>query len=338
MRAGVRLILLVLSCLLLLATTPDTEQPLNGYSAASSRAERDWEKRFRALPEPQNLRDYMQRLARARITWARRTTKTTPNGCSRNSRSGVWTRRSRASMSFFPHRKRVPRTDGAHQVHGQAPGAGTRHRPHSNQQANNSRPTTHIRSTATSPLRWSTSTMAFPRLRKLERLGISVKGAIVIARYGNSWRGIKPKVAAEHGAVGCLIYSDPARRRLLPGRCLSRGLAPARRRAARQRHGHAGVPAIPYSRSRRHGGCQASCPERHPDHHQNSRAPHLLCRRAAAARRAERRCGAGKFRGALPLTYHVGPGPAKVHLKVHSNWDIKPLYDVIVKIPGSDPS
>ena len=44
---------------------------------------------------------------------------------------------------------------------------------------------------------------------QLDRLGISVKGAIVIARYGGSWRGIKPKVAAEHGAVGCLIYSDP---------------------------------------------------------------------------------------------------------------------------------
>src|SRR5438094_6399151 len=44
---------------------------------------------------------------------------------------------------------------------------------------------------------------------ELERMGISVKGAIVIARYGSSWRGIKPKVAAEHGAVACLIYSDP---------------------------------------------------------------------------------------------------------------------------------
>src|ERR687889_76363 len=45
---------------------------------------------------------------------------------------------------------------------------------------------------------------------ELERRGISVKGAIVIAKYGGSWRGIKPKVAAEHGAIGCLIYSDPA--------------------------------------------------------------------------------------------------------------------------------
>ena len=64
MRAGARLFLLVVSCLLLLATTPDNEQPLGGYSAASSRSERDWEGKFRAIPEPQNQRDYMQRLDR----------------------------------------------------------------------------------------------------------------------------------------------------------------------------------------------------------------------------------------------------------------------------------
>src|SRR2546430_895487 len=40
-------------------------------------------------------------------------------------------------------------------------------------------------------------------------MGIDVKGKIVIAKYGQSWRGIKAKVAAEHGAVGCIIYSDP---------------------------------------------------------------------------------------------------------------------------------
>ncbi len=45
---------------------------------------------------------------------------------------------------------------------------------------------------------------------ELERLGVSVKGAIVIAKYGNSWRGVKPRLAWEHGAIGCLIYSDPA--------------------------------------------------------------------------------------------------------------------------------
>ena len=63
MRAGARLFLLLLSCLLLLATTPDAEQPLSGYSAASSRAQREWEAKFRAVPDPQNQRDYMQRLS-----------------------------------------------------------------------------------------------------------------------------------------------------------------------------------------------------------------------------------------------------------------------------------
>ena len=57
---------------------------------------------------------------------------------------------------------------------------------------------------------------------ELERRGISVKGAIVIARYGQSWRGIKPKVAAEHGAIGCLIYSDPRDDGYLRGRRVSR--------------------------------------------------------------------------------------------------------------------
>ena len=44
----------------------------------------------------------------------------------------------------------------------------------------------------------------------LEQRGISVKGKIVLARYGGGWRGLKPKLAQEHGAIGCLIYSDPA--------------------------------------------------------------------------------------------------------------------------------
>ena len=73
---------------------------------------------------------------------------------------------------------------------------------------------------------------------KLDRLGISVKGAIVIAKYYHSWRGVKPKVAAEHGAIGCLIYSEPkddgyARDNRFP----ARPHAQSRRRAARQRHG-----------------------------------------------------------------------------------------------------
>jgi N-acetylated-alpha-linked acidic dipeptidase len=79
----------------------------------------------------------------------------------------------------------------------------------------------------------------------LDRLGISVKGAIVIARYGNSWRGIKPKVAAEHGAIGCLIYSDPHEDGYFQGEVSPRAFSPQGWRAARQRDGHADYPGDP---------------------------------------------------------------------------------------------
>ena len=61
---------------------------------------------------------------------------------------------------------------------------------------------------------------------RLDRMGISVKGAIVIARYGGAWRGIKPKVAAEHGAVGCIIYSDPKDDGYAPGDVFPKGAFP----------------------------------------------------------------------------------------------------------------
>ena len=77
---------------------------------------------------------------------------------------------------------------------------------------------------------------------QLQRMGVSVSGAIVLARYGESWRGIKPKLAAEHGAVGCLIYSDPHDDGYLRGDAVSeRSHAPTIRRTARQRDGYAGL-------------------------------------------------------------------------------------------------
>ena len=67
---------------------------------------------------------------------------------------------------------------------------------------------------------------------ELQRRGIDVKGKIVIARYGGSWRGIKPKVAAEHGAVGCLIYSDPREDGYFQGDVYPKGALSQRERRA----------------------------------------------------------------------------------------------------------
>ena len=172
---------------------------------------------------------------------------------------------------------------------------------------------------------------------ELDRLGISVKGAIVIARYGGGWRGIKPKVAGEHGAVGCIIYSDPKgdgyyngddypnggwRPRLgvqrgsvmdtdYPGDPLTPGVgatADAKRLSIKEAKTITKIPVLPISYA--------------------DATPLLSALKGPLAPE--------KWRGALPITYHVGPGPAKVHLKVSSNWDMKPLYDVIGTLHGSD--
>ena len=173
---------------------------------------------------------------------------------------------------------------------------------------------------------------------KLDRMGISVEGCIVITRYGGSWRGIKPKVAAEHGAVGCLIYSDPAGdgyaegdvfpkgayrppdgvqrgsvmdMPLYPGDPLTPGVGAtpgAKRLAMKDVQVFTKIPVLPIS---------------------YADAEPLLAALTGPVAPAE-------WRGALPITYRVGPGEAKVHLKALFNWDQKKIYDVIAKIPGAD--
>ena len=172
---------------------------------------------------------------------------------------------------------------------------------------------------------------------QLDRLGISVKGAIVIARYGQSWRGIKPKVAAEHGAIGCIIYSDPSGDGYFKGDVFpSGGWRPSTGRAARQRHGHGLSGRSVDAGRRRDHGCEAPRDERGEDPDQDSRAADLLRGCAAAAVRAQGAGGAGVMARCAcrsPITWV--PGPALVHLQVTSNWDIKPVYDVIATLHGS---
>jgi N-acetylated-alpha-linked acidic dipeptidase len=171
---------------------------------------------------------------------------------------------------------------------------------------------------------------------QLDRLGVSVKGAIVIARYGEGWRGIKPKVAGEHGAIGCIIYSDPKgdgyfegddypqggwrpregvqRGSVMdtdyPGDPLTPGVGAvpgAKRLALKDAKTITKIPVLPISYA--------------------DALPFLSALRGQVAPEG--------WRGALPITYHIGPGPARVHLKVTSNWDTKPVNDVIATLHGS---
>jgi N-acetylated-alpha-linked acidic dipeptidase len=173
---------------------------------------------------------------------------------------------------------------------------------------------------------------------ELERRGISVKGAIVIARYGASWRGIKPKVAAEHGAVGCLIYSDPRDDGYTAGDVFPAG--PYRPRDGVQRGSVADMPTYPGDPltpgvGATEGAKRLSLAEAKT----LTKIPVLPISYGDAQPLLAALGGPvapPDWRGTLPITYHMGPGPARVHLRVRSDWATKPLYDVIATIPGSE--
>ncbi len=170
----------------------------------------------------------------------------------------------------------------------------------------------------------------------LDKMGVDVKGKIVIAKYGHSWRGIKPKVAQEHGAVGCLIYSDPADDGYFQGDIYPKGAFKneygVQRGSVVDMSIYPGDPLTPGTGAVK----DAKRLER-------SEAPSLLkipvlpISYHDAAPLLEALDGPVvpvSWHGGLPFAYHIGPGKATVHLKVSFNWDQVPCYDVIAKIPG----
>lgn len=172
----------------------------------------------------------------------------------------------------------------------------------------------------------------------LDRLGVSVEGKIVIARYGGSWRGIKPKVAAEHGAIGCLIYSDPEGDGYFQGDKYPQG--PWRTADGVQRGSIMDMPLYPGDPLT--PGVGATKDAKRLDRSEVKiimPIPVLPLSYADAQpllAALEGPVAPAHWRGALPITYHIGPGPAKVHLKVSSNWGMKTIYDVIGEIHGSE--
>ncbi|HEY2684606.1 MAG TPA: transferrin receptor-like dimerization domain-containing protein [Steroidobacteraceae bacterium] len=174
--------------------------------------------------------------------------------------------------------------------------------------------------------------------KELERQGVSVKGKIALTRYGAGWRGLKPKLAYEHGAVGCLIYSDPRDDGYGQGDVYPKG--GFRPKDAVQRGSvedmtlYSGDPLTPGV-----GATQNAKRLAIKDAKVVLKIPVLPISYADAepllAALGGRVAPPG-WRGDLPLAYHIGPGPAKVHMKVQSEWSMKTIYDVIAKIKGSE--
>lgn len=173
---------------------------------------------------------------------------------------------------------------------------------------------------------------------ELERRGIDVKGKIVIAKYGGSWRGIKPKVAYEHGAIGCIIYSDPADDGYAIGDTYPDG--GYRPKDGVQRGSVMDMPIYPGDPLTPDVGATKDAKRLdRKDAITIMKIPVLPISWEDALPLLQSLKGEvapASWRGALPITYHVGPSVEKVHLKLEFNWDIKPLYDVIAKIPGGE--
>jgi N-acetylated-alpha-linked acidic dipeptidase len=172
---------------------------------------------------------------------------------------------------------------------------------------------------------------------RLKELGVDVKGKIVIARYGAGWRGIKPKVAYEHGAIGCLIYSDPRDDGYYAGDVYPGG--PYRPEFGAQRGSvmdmpvHAGDPLTPGWGSEP-GGKK----NRIEDSQTILKIPVLPISYGDAApilRQLKGKVVPNEWKGALPFTYHVGPGPTQVHMNLRFEWKNRPLYNVVARIPGT---
>ena len=171
----------------------------------------------------------------------------------------------------------------------------------------------------------------------LARMGIDVKGKIVIARYGQSWRGIKPKIAQEHGAIGCIIYSDPKDDGYYQGDVYPKGAFKneygVQRGSVMDMVVYPGDPLTP--------GVGATKDAKRYATHQE--APNLLKIPVLPISYHDARpllesltgpVAPENWRGALPITYHVGPGKSTVHLELQFDWKMVPCYDVIAMIKG----
>ncbi|MCU1311496.1 MAG: Glutamate carboxypeptidase [Candidatus Angelobacter sp.] len=320
-------------------TTPVASPALLGFTSANAATERQWEEKFKAIPSPDNQRQYMERLSARPHHVGSAYDKANAEWILSKFKEWGWDAQIETFDVVFPTPKtRIvemlePTKFTAKLDEPAVPGDPT------SAQKSEQLPSYNAYSRdgdVTAPLVFVNYGVV-EDYEKLQREGVSVKGAIVIAKYGHSWRGIKPKLAAEHGAIGCLIYSDPADDGYAQDAVFPEG--PMRPKDGVQRGSVMDMPLYPGDPVTPGVGATPDA-KRIP----LSEAPTISkipvlpisygdAQPLLAALRGP--LAPESFRGALPITYRLGPGPAKVHLKVESNWDTKKIYDVIAKIPGA---
>ena len=172
---------------------------------------------------------------------------------------------------------------------------------------------------------------------ELERLGIKVEGKIILARYGGSWRGIKPKVAREKGAIGCILYSDPKDDGYFQGDVYPDG--PYRMEHGLQRGSVLDMPLYPGDPLTPGYGAKPDVErlaiEDAPTIMKIPVMPISYADALPLLKALEGPVAPASWRGALPATYHIGPGPIKVHLQLKFDWGLRRAYNPVAKLKGS---
>ncbi|HEU5170706.1 MAG TPA: M28 family metallopeptidase [Gemmatimonadales bacterium] len=301
--------------------------------------DRDWERRFRDIPSQDSLRSYMRRLAARPHHLGSARGRENAGWIHDRFAAWGWDARIETFDVLFPTpRERVvelvaPRPFRARLDEPVVPGDPT------TAQKAEQLPGYHaysIDGDVTAPLVYVNYGLPAD-YERLERLGVSVKGAIVIARYGQSWRGIKPKVAAEHCAVGAIIYSDPQDDGYFTGDVYPGG--PMRPGGGVQRGSVADMPYHPGDPLTPGRGATSGAERLElKDAKTLTRIPVLPISYADAEPLLRALAGPvapAEWRGALPLTYHLGPGPARVHLRVRFDWKLRTVHNVVARIPGA---
>lgn len=308
-----------------------------GYTSADSKTERDWETKFQAIPEAKRAHENMKTLAAHPHNVGSEAQRKNAEWVVAKYKEWGWDAHIEQFDVLYP----TPKTMLLEMT------APTKFKASLEEPELKEDPYTHEKGLpgyniysadgdVTGPLVYANYGMN-DDYAELERNGISVKGAIVITRYGGGWRGLKPKLAYEHGAIGCIIYSDPTDDGYVQNDVLPSG--PMRPAGGIQRGSVSDTPLYPGDPLTPGIGSVPGAKRLAIKDAQTIMKIPVLPIGYADAKPLLAALG-GKvvpaaWRGGLPMTYHFGPGPATVHLKLAFNWDTKPVLDVVAMMKGS---
>ena len=321
------------------AAPPSQMGPLRGYTAEHSSAEVQWEQKFRELPDPGKIRANMQRLSARPHHVGSPYDKDNAEWLVAQLQSYGLDAKIEQFEALFPTPKSrklellgpqgfAPKLEEPTLAVDPTSGQKDEQLPSYNAYSRDG--------DVTGPLVY-VNYGAASDYEQLAAMGVSVKGAIVIARYGQTWRGIKPKLAGEHGAIGCIIYSDPKDDGYARGDTYPNG--PMRPPDGVQRGSVMDMPIYPGDPQTPGVGAKPGVQLIPLDQVQTiTKIPVMPISYADATPFLKALGGQTvpeNWRGGLPITYHTGPSTSMVHLALAFNWDRKPLYDVVATIPGS---